>query len=98
MLRPPYFTLRQRAEQKGPNRGLQQIAKARKRIFVGNDVFRISLAIDELLLPYTIDNSIFIQIKNQDLLDHIERAGTKFYRRDSGKFFFAVLYKAQVGT
>jgi uncharacterized protein len=45
---------------------------------------KISLDFDDLLLPYTFDISIFRQIKNQDLLDHIERVGVVFYRRGSG--------------
>ena len=44
---------------------------------------KISLDIDDLLLPYAFDISIFPQIKNQDLVDHIERVGRVIYRRDS---------------
>lgn len=44
---------------------------------------RISLDIDELLLPYLVDISIFAQIENQDLLDHIERVGITIYKRNS---------------
>ena len=40
---------------------------------------RISLALDDLLLPYTFDLSIFSHIKNEDLLDHINRIGIVFY-------------------
>jgi predicted nucleotidyltransferase len=39
---------------------------------------KISLALDELLLPYTFDISLFHQIKNQDLIDHIKRVGVVF--------------------
>lgn len=39
----------------------------------------ISHQIDDLLLPYTVDLSIFQHIKNNDLLDHIERVGQVFY-------------------
>lgn len=41
----------------------------------------ISLALDELLLPYTFDLSIYDQIKNDELLDHIERVGKIFYKK-----------------
>lgn len=41
---------------------------------------KISLDIDDLLLPYTFDLSIFDQIENQDLIDHIARIGIVFYR------------------
>lgn len=39
----------------------------------------ISNEIDDLLLPYTIDLSIYHQIDNQDLLEHIERVGQVFF-------------------
>lgn len=40
---------------------------------------KIETQLDDLLLPYKIDLSIFQQIKNQDLKDHIKRVGQKFY-------------------
>ena len=52
----------------GPNLNLQVIN-------------RISRELDDLLLPYTIDLSVFRQISNSDLLDHIERVGQVFYRK-----------------
>jgi len=42
---------------------------------------RISMKLDDLLLPYTIDLSIYHHIKQQDLLDHIDRVGNMFYHR-----------------
>ncbi|HXH99111.1 MAG TPA: nucleotidyltransferase domain-containing protein [Sphingobacteriaceae bacterium] len=42
---------------------------------------QISLKIDDLLLPYIFDLSIFRQISNQDLIEHIERVGQTFYKR-----------------
>ena len=42
---------------------------------------KISLEIDDLLLPYTFDISIFEQIGDKALLDHIERVGHVFYER-----------------
>ncbi len=41
----------------------------------------ISNDLDDLLLPYTFDLSIFHHIANRDLLDHIERVGKIFYSR-----------------
>ena len=41
----------------------------------------ISWSLDDLLLPYMIDLSIFDHIDNKDLLEHIERVGQVFYRR-----------------
>lgn len=43
---------------------------------------KISLQIDDLLLPYTFDLSVFDHIDNDDLLDHIERVGKVFYQRE----------------
>lgn len=41
----------------------------------------ISIDLDDLLLPYSFDLSIFSQISNRDLIDHIKRAGSVFYKR-----------------
>ncbi|QPK62463.1 nucleotidyltransferase domain-containing protein [Methylomonas sp. LL1] len=40
---------------------------------------RIETEIDDLLLPYTVDLSLFAQIDNPDLIDHIRRVGLIFY-------------------
>lgn len=42
---------------------------------------QISLSLDELLLPYTFDLSIYHHIQQTDLIDHILRVGEVFYRR-----------------
>ena len=42
---------------------------------------KIRLEIDDLLLPYSFDISIFDEISNPDLLAHIKRRGSVFYRR-----------------
>jgi predicted nucleotidyltransferase len=41
----------------------------------------LQLALDDLLLPYTIDLSLLRQIDNPDLLAHINRVGVVFYER-----------------
>ncbi len=38
--------------------------------------------LDELLLPYTIDLSIFAAIDDPDVIEHIQRVGVTFYARD----------------
>ncbi len=38
-------------------------------------------AVDDLLLPYTIDLSLFDELENADLRDHIKRVGIVFYER-----------------
>lgn len=42
---------------------------------------KISLDLDDLLLPYTFDLSIYHHIKQSDLKDHILRVGKVIYRR-----------------
>jgi uncharacterized protein len=37
--------------------------------------------IDDLLLPYTVDLSVFEQLNNDSLREHIERVGQVFYVR-----------------
>lgn len=37
--------------------------------------------LDELLLPYKFDISIFDQIENPELIGHIKRAGKVFYQK-----------------
>lgn len=41
----------------------------------------ISLQLDNLLLPYTFDISIDRYIDNPDLIDHIQRMGVSFYKK-----------------
>jgi len=42
----------------------------------------ISSELEELLLPYTIDLSVFKEINHDKLREHIERVGVVFYQRD----------------
>lgn len=42
---------------------------------------KIDNDLDDLLLPYKTDVSIYHKIENQDLLEHIERVGSVFYER-----------------
>jgi len=37
--------------------------------------------LDDLLLPWMIDLSLYRQIENPDLLDHIKRVGKVFYQK-----------------
>lgn len=41
----------------------------------------LETCLDDLMLPYQIDLSIYNQIDNPDLLDHIERVGQVFYHK-----------------
>ena len=44
-----------------------------------SQLFKIELELDELLLPYKIDLALLHQIKNPDLVEHINRNGVVFY-------------------
>ena len=46
------------------------------------DLNRVILAIDDLLLPYQFDISLFHTLKNAELIDHINRRGIVIYERD----------------
>lgn len=47
-----------------------------------NVLYKISNALDDLLLPYTIDLSIFNDIRDPDVIEHIRRAGIIFYEKE----------------
>jgi len=40
-----------------------------------DDLTKMSIALDDLNLPWKIDLSLYCQIKNKDLLEHINRVG-----------------------
>lgn len=44
-------------------------------------LLRVETELDDLLLPYKIDLSIYCQIENRDLVEHIDRVGICFYDR-----------------
>lgn len=44
-------------------------------------LYRIMDEIDDLLLPYTTDLSIFNNISDPDVIDHIQRVGVVFYQK-----------------
>ena len=46
-----------------------------------NILYKIMEDIDELLLPYTIDLSIFHELSDPDFIDHIQRVGITFYEK-----------------
>lgn len=46
-----------------------------------NQVNEISVALDDLMLPYIFDISIYNKIKNKDLLEHIDRVGKPIFER-----------------
>ena len=44
-------------------------------------LYKVERELDDLMLPYKIDLSIWSQIDNPDLLVHIQRVGVVFYSR-----------------
>lgn len=42
----------------------------------------IAEALDDLLLPYSIDLSVFADLKHPELAAHIQRVGVVFFERD----------------
>jgi predicted nucleotidyltransferase len=42
----------------------------------------VAEALDDLLLPYTVDLSIYDLLDNANLRDHIDRVGVVFYARE----------------
>jgi uncharacterized protein len=54
--------------------------------FVGQDVDislinKVAMELDELLLPYTFDLSVYKNISNEDLREHISRVGILIYQK-----------------
>lgn len=48
-----------------------------------DEVLSIETKIDDLLLPYEFDISILNNIKNLDLIEHINRIGQVFYEKEN---------------
>lgn len=44
---------------------------------------RVWLMLDELNTPYLIDLSVFNQLESEGLIDHIQRVGAIFYRKQN---------------
>lgn len=44
---------------------------------------KISLKLDDLLLPFIFELSLYDQIENNDLIDHIDRVGKTFYKNNN---------------
>jgi len=48
-----------------------------------NILYKILSDIDDLLLPYTVDLSIYRTLNDPDFIDHIQRVGVTFYDKDT---------------
>ena len=51
-------------------------------ILYGSRLNQIAFAIDDLLLPYQFDLSIFHKLTNMELVDHIRRVGISIFCKD----------------
>jgi predicted nucleotidyltransferase len=56
--------------------------------FIGKDLTssllsEIEFKLDDLLLPYKFDISIYDKISDSQFLDHIKRVGKEFYRKQN---------------
>ena len=54
-------------------------------------LYKILGDVDDLLLPYTVDLSIFHTLNDPDFIDHIQRVGVTFYDKSE---FVPVLARA----
>ena len=46
-----------------------------------NILYKINEKLDDLLLPYTFDLSIFAQLSDPDFIENIQRVGLVFYEK-----------------
>ena len=44
-------------------------------------LWAIEVQVDDLLLPYVVDLSVYGDLKHPELKEHIDRVGVEFYRR-----------------
>jgi len=59
-----------------------------------NVLSKIMDELDDLLLPYTIDLSIFRNIRDPDVVEHIRRVGVTFYERQASRAFTGATHNA----
>jgi predicted nucleotidyltransferase len=45
----------------------------------GKIINNVSISLDKLMLPYSFDLSIFHQIENQELIEHVNRKGVVIF-------------------
>jgi len=50
-----------------------------------NIISKLQTEFEESNLPYRVDLTNFSSIKNNDLIDHIQRVGVQFYSKDENK-------------
>ena len=68
---------------KGNYKAYSDIDLSLKGNEIGLEVFQsIEFALDDLLLPYKVDLSIYHKITNPDFVEHIDRVGKVFYKKN----------------
>jgi len=55
-----------------------------------NVLYKIMEELDDLLLPYTFDLSIFSHIDDHDVIEHIQRVGVTFYEKAAYRVGFGM--------
>lgn len=63
----------------GTNRVGSDIDLAIEGRITGRQVNQILSELDKLMLPYSFDLTVMENVKNKDLIEHIDRAGLLFY-------------------
>ena len=53
-----------------------------KELTLANSIYPLMDELEELYLPYTFDISIFDHIDNENLVEHINRVGKLFYKKE----------------
>lgn len=46
------------------------------------DLYKIEIELDDLLLPYMIDLSIYYKLKSEGLIEHIQQYGKELYAKE----------------
>jgi predicted nucleotidyltransferase len=48
-----------------------------------DQLIQVEKKLDDLMLPYTIDLSVYHKLTNTDLVDHIDRVGKQLYVKET---------------
>lgn len=59
-------------------------------------LMKLENQLDDLLLPYTIDLSLYHNINNPDLIDHIGRVGKVFYEKSQINYINSNVYLEKI--
>ena len=65
----------------GTNRDNSDIDLTLKGLVSFDELLKIEVEIDDLMLPYRVDLSIYSRLQNEELKNHIERVGIIFFKK-----------------